>query len=167
RRLALRLQVRTGMQLDAGQAVSQLDPRTWKKRCRQLAALEGTTLGAYASSVSEWDYNDARARDAEQDGNGFAALWHLDRLIAREAQEAPAPRSPERWLLYARRAQAHSNAGRLDRADAEYKMALRYGSPGVLADWYRHRAVDCEVAKQDATARWYRKRAAALRKARR
>jgi WD40 repeat protein len=162
-RLALRLQVRTGMELDAGQAIAQLDPETWKERRRQLAAREGTAEGAYASTVSAWDYHDARARDAEQDGNGFAALWHLDRLIAREKQEADTPHSAERWLLYARRARVHSNAGRLDRADAEYKLALRYSSAAKLADWYRQRAVDCEAAKQDATAKWYRKRAAALR----
>jgi WD40 repeat protein/serine/threonine protein kinase len=156
RHLALRVQVRTGMQLDAGQAVSQLDPLTWKKRCRQLAALEGSIEGAYASSVSECDYHDARARDAEQDGNGFAALWHLDRLVALE---------PGEWLPYARRARVHTAAGRLDRADAEYRLARRHTSSAVLADWYRHRAVECEAAGQDATALWYLNRAAALRSA--
>jgi eukaryotic-like serine/threonine-protein kinase len=81
-RIALRLEVLTGLRMNAGQDVEKLAAPAWDERCRRLTALEGSVALAYASSVSEVDYHEARARDAEQDGNTFAARWHLDRLIA-------------------------------------------------------------------------------------
>jgi hypothetical protein len=44
-------------------------------------------------------------REAEQNGNSFAAIWHLDRLIAAR---------PEDWFLYARRGRAWSLSDQLD-----------------------------------------------------
>jgi hypothetical protein len=148
-RITLRLQLRTGNQMDGGQGLARLDPQTWQARRRQLVALEGNAEGAFRSSVREVAYHDARARDAEQDGATFTALWHLDRLVALR---------PDDWLLYARRGRAYSIAGQLDSADAEYKLAAQHASTGTLVDWYRHRVVDCEGAGQDATARWYQER---------
>jgi WD40 repeat protein/serine/threonine protein kinase len=148
-RITLRLQLRTGMQMDAGQGVARLDPQTWQARRRQLAALEGTAESAFSSSVSEVAYHESRARDAEQDGATFTALWHLDRLVALR---------PEDWLLFARRGRAYSAAGQRDRADAEYRLAAQHVSAAVLLDWYRHRVVDCEGAGQDAAALWYQNR---------
>jgi WD40 repeat protein/serine/threonine protein kinase len=148
-RITLQLQVRTGMQMDAGQGIARLDPQTWQARRRQLVALEDTALGAFSSSVSEVAYHEARARDAEQDGATFTALWHLDRLVALR---------PEDWLLYARRGRAHSAAGHLDRAAAEYRLAAQHVSAEVLLDWYGHRVADCVAAGQDAAALWYQNR---------
>src|SRR5262249_10896332 len=81
-RVAPRRQLHAGMQMDAGQGIARLDPQTWQARRRQLVALEGTAEGAFRSAVSDVAYHDARARDAEQDGATFTALWHLDRLVA-------------------------------------------------------------------------------------
>jgi hypothetical protein len=148
-RITLRLQLHTGMEMDAGQGVARLDAQTWQARRGQLVALEGTAEGAFRSSVRDVAYHDARARDAEQDGATFTALWHLDRLVALR---------PDDWLLYARRGRAHSAAGQLDRADAEYQLAARHVSAEVLLDWYRHRVADCAAAGQDAAARWYQNR---------
>jgi WD40 repeat protein/serine/threonine protein kinase len=148
-RITLRLQLRTGMQMDAGQGLARLDAQTWQARRRQLVALEGSAEGAFSSSVSDVAYHDARARDAEQDGATFTALWHLDRLVALR---------PDDWLLYARRGRAYSAAGQLDRADAEYQVAARHVSAAVLLDWYRHRVADCAAAGQDAAALWYQNR---------
>jgi WD40 repeat protein len=148
-RITLRLQLRTGMQMDAGQGIARLDARTWQARRRQLVALEGNADGAFRSSVSDEAYHDARARDAEQDGAAFTALWHLDRLVTLR---------PDDWLLYARRGRAYSTAGQLDKADAEYRLAARHAPAGVLLDWYRHRVVNCVAAGQDAAAEWYRTR---------
>jgi WD40 repeat protein len=148
-RITLRLQLRTGMKMDAGQGIAQLDLQAWQARRRQLVALEGTALGAFSSSVRDVDYHDARARDAEQEGATFTALWHLDRLVALR---------PDDGLPYARRGRAHSAAGQLDRADAEYRLAAQHVSAEVLRDWYRHRVADCAAAGQDATALWYRNR---------
>jgi WD40 repeat protein/serine/threonine protein kinase len=148
-RITLRLQLRTGMQMDAGQGIARLDPQSWQARRRQLVALEGTAEGAFSSSISDVAYHDARARDAEQDGATFTALWHLDRLVALR---------PDDWLLYARRGRAYSAAGQLDRADAEYQLAAQHVSAAVLLDWYRHRVAYCAAAGQDATALWYQNR---------
>jgi WD40 repeat protein len=148
-RITLRLQLRTGMQMDAGQGIARLDAHTWQARRRQLVALEGTAEGAFRSSVSDVAYHDAQARDAEQDGATFTALWHLDRLVALR---------PDDWLLYARRGRAYSAAGQLVRADAEYRLAAQHVSAEVLLDWYRHRVADCAATGQDATALWYQNR---------
>jgi WD40 repeat protein/serine/threonine protein kinase len=148
-RITLRLQLRTGMQMDAGQGIARLDPQTWQARRRQLVALEGSAEGAFSSSVSDVAYHDSRARDAEQDGATFTALWHLDRLVALR---------PDDWLPYARRGRAYSAAGQLGRADAEYQLAAQHVSAAVLLDWYRHRVVDCAAAGQDAAALWYQNR---------
>ncbi len=86
-RIALRLEILTGLRMNAGQDVEKLVAPAWDERCRRLTALEGSVAGAYASSVSELDYHEARVRDAEQDGNTFAARWHLDRLTSIRAAE--------------------------------------------------------------------------------
>ena len=72
-RLTLRLQVLTGMQMEAGPHVEKLAAETWEARSLRLTEVEGTVAGAYTSTLSLSAYHDARARDAEQDGNGFAA----------------------------------------------------------------------------------------------
>jgi WD40 repeat protein/tRNA A-37 threonylcarbamoyl transferase component Bud32/tetratricopeptide (TPR) repeat protein len=155
-RLALRLQVLTGMQMDASQHVEKLAAGTWEERSLRLKELEGTVAGAYATSVSPSAYHDARARDAEQDGNTFAARWHLDRLIDRRRMSAYDDEDvPVRWLLHARRARACSTAGQLDAADADYRRALDLSSQAMMVDWYRHRVADCEQRSQWRTALWY------------
>ena len=130
-------------------------PSTWDDRCRSLTTLEGSVAGAYASSLSESAYHEARAPDAEQDGNTFAARWHLDRLISTRATEENAGSLPDLWVLHARRARTCSIAGRLDLADADYSRAEQLGSRSLILDWYRHRIADCEHAAQWQTALWY------------
>ncbi len=151
-RITLRLQVRTGMQMDASQVVLPLDPVVWEERRRRLADLDGSTEGAYRSSVDDWAYHNARAQDAEQDGAAFVALWHLDRLAALQ---------PKDWLPLARRGRVHSTAGRFDKADADYRAATQLASPAVLTDWYRQRVAECEAAGQDAAKSWYQARVVA------
>ncbi len=154
-RIALRLEILTGLRMEAGQDAERLSAEAWDERRRRLTSLEGSVAGAYASSLGESAYHEARARDAEQDGSTFAAAWHLDRLIAAPASEVDADRRPDRWLLHARRARASSIAGRLDLAAADYSRAERVASRGLILDWYRHRVADCELAAQWRTALWY------------
>ena len=153
-RLTLRLQVLTGMQMDAGPHVEKLAAETWEARSLRLTEVEGTVAGAYVSTLSPSAYHDARARDAEQDGNLFAARWHLDRLIDGR-ENAVDDDVPARWSLYARRARACSTAGQLDAADVDYRRALELSSRAVLVDWYRQRVADCERRSQWRTALWY------------
>jgi tetratricopeptide (TPR) repeat protein len=154
-RLAFRLQVLTGMQMDAGQHVEKLAAEAWEARSLRLKDVEGTDAEAYATSVSAADYHDARARDAEQDGNTFAARWHLDRLIDRRGMAEEEDDVTARWLLHARRARAGSTAGQFDAADADYRRAEDLSSRAIMVDWYRQRVADCERTSQWRTALWY------------
>jgi tetratricopeptide (TPR) repeat protein len=152
-RLALRLQVHTGLVIGDGQSVVQLDSQRWQERRAQLAARkEGG-----GSGVSDADLHDARARDAEQDNDMFAARWHLDRLIA---LDSAGPNGG--WLAYARRARIWSSQHAFDKADADYADARRRGAPDQLLGWYRDRIMDCLTSKNVLTARWYLDRAIAL-----
>ncbi|MCI0464392.1 MAG: hypothetical protein L0Z62_46250, partial [Gemmataceae bacterium] len=151
--LALRLAVRTGMELMAGQAVTALRPKDWAEHRRQLEESEGSVAAAYAGFLDPATWHDARARDAEQDGDAYASRWHLNQLLAQR---------PHDWLLYARRARVHSAAGALEKADADYAQALQFGTPAGLLDWYRHRVADNEAAGRWQTVVWYATRALAL-----
>jgi eukaryotic-like serine/threonine-protein kinase len=153
-RLTLRLQVFTGMQMDAGPHVEKLAAETWEARSLRLTEVEGTVAGAYVSTLSPSAYHDARARDAEQDGNLFAASWHLDRLIDGRGNAADDD-VPAHWSRYARRARAWSTAGQLDAADADYRRAQKLTSRSVIVDWYRQRVADCERRSHWQTALWY------------
>jgi eukaryotic-like serine/threonine-protein kinase len=145
-RLQLRLEVRTGLILGDGAALAPLGPRRWNERRERLAALEGSAESAYEGSVDDLAWHEARARDAERDGDSYAAIWHLDRLIDWK---------PGDWHLYLRRARLHSAADRLDRADAEYARAWEHGPRDEILNWYRHRVADCEGAERWETALWY------------
>jgi WD40 repeat protein/serine/threonine protein kinase/Flp pilus assembly protein TadD len=150
-RVRLRLEVRTGLAM-ADEGVAELPPQEWQERRQRLAELEGTAEGAYAGDADDRTWHDARARDAEAGGEHVTALWHLDRLVAVD---------PGDWRLRARRARAHSDAGRLADAGDEYAEALRLGRPEELLTWYGHRTIECELAGRWDTALWYLNRTAA------
>jgi tetratricopeptide (TPR) repeat protein len=149
--LRLRLQVRTGLEMGEGQTVVPVGPAEWRRRREELVRLEGSARGAFTGNVSDPEFHDARARDAEQDGAAFAAVWHLDRLIAAERK------APD-WVAFARRARAQALAARYDQADADYSRALALGSGGQLLSWYRSCAADCQAARRWQTALWYSER---------
>jgi hypothetical protein len=153
-RITLRLQLRTGMQMDAGQGIARLDPQTWQAGRRQLVALEGTAEGVFRSAVSDVAYHDARARDAEQDGASFTALWHLDRLVALR---------PDDWLLYARRGRAWSLSDQFDKAADDFQKAERFSSREHVLDFQTHCVLDCTKAEHWAAALWYLDRLIAAR----
>jgi tetratricopeptide (TPR) repeat protein len=148
------LEVETGLTLDESQGVATLGPEGWAQRRQGLDAprAEFDPVG--------WD--DARARDTEIAGNSSAALWHLDRLGAvRNAESATTP-ADEDWTLHARRGRAHSHAGRLDQAGAEYDRASERAPHEAILNWYLHRLVDCEQSRQWSVLLWYGKRARAI-----
>jgi tetratricopeptide (TPR) repeat protein len=162
-RLTRQIQLRTGRQLDTGQALTQLDAASWQERRQQFLAGQDGEVAPLAPPESDLAWHEDRARDAEQAGDATAALEHLDGLlIALRSAQASADPEPELWLLHARRGRLYRAAGKLDQAEAEYARALKYGSPGVLVDWYRHRADESEAAGNDGTALWYLDRALTL-----
>jgi WD40 repeat protein/serine/threonine protein kinase/tetratricopeptide (TPR) repeat protein len=156
-RLALRLQAATGMEMRDGQILVQLDFKEWQLRRRQLTEQEGSAPRVPPGTPDDRAYHDARARDAQQLGNTFAARWHLDRLIAAQEGDRDAPR----WQAYARRGDLHTAAGKFDLAKADYARALALGSPKLLLGWYRHRIADRLAGEQWQAAQWYLDRAVA------
>jgi Flp pilus assembly protein TadD len=93
-------------------------------------------------------------REAEQNGNAFAAIWHLDSLIAAR---------PDDWLLYARRGHARSLSDDFDKAAADFRKAVELGSQDQVLDFQSHCALDCTNAERWAAALWYLDRLSAAR----
>ena len=147
--IALRLQVRTALEMGEGQTVVQLAPAEWQRRRQLLAARDASSTSTLTFDRA---FHEARARDAEQDGDWFAAKWHLDHLIAAQNQKPEA----SAWLLYARRARCQlADGAHVDQAAAEYERALKRGSRQELSNWYRHCQVECRSAKNWTAALWY------------
>jgi tetratricopeptide (TPR) repeat protein len=99
-------------------------------------------------------WHDARARQAEQSGNAFAALWHLDRLVALR---------PSDWLPYARRARVLGGGDEWSRAAADYAAAKARGAGEALPAWYAQRAAACAAGGRWSEALWYQGRLLACR----
>jgi len=165
-RLMLRLQVLSGLEIGEGQSVRHLSASEWRQRREQLRELDGEAEGD--GLIGDAEFHDARAKDAEQELDFFAAIWHLDRLIALlnkenkpHANDKPDPSFPI-WLAYARRAHVHRLDGHDDRADADYAEARRFGTAQMLQNWYRRRAIDCKAAKRWMESLWYLERAIAF-----
>jgi WD40 repeat protein/serine/threonine protein kinase/tetratricopeptide (TPR) repeat protein len=148
-RLTLQLQVRTGLEMNEGQGMVRLLPDEWRRRREQLARDEGSPNAFAHGFVSDRDYHDARARDAEQDGDAFAARWHLDLLLALHSTDE------DRWLALVRRARQYTVSGNLDEAAKDYSRARKLGSAEQLQNWYRYRILECLERKRSQSAIWY------------
>jgi Flp pilus assembly protein TadD len=108
--------------MDSDGVLELLRPEEWLALRREL---EGGTRNV-SRDGSDADWHDARARDAEQDGDTYGALWHLDRLV----KERPAP-----WVVHARRARVLKQAGRVEEAGIEQDRARQLGADTGLLDW--------------------------------
>jgi WD40 repeat protein/serine/threonine protein kinase len=145
-RLGHALRLATGLRLDAGQSVVPLTRQDWQEERRRWRDREGEADWALTRPISQRDWHQARAQDAEEAGAGFTARWHLDRLIAR---------APGDWLLRARRARTYTDEGRPDLAEADYDQAARLGAGTALTEWFRHRAWLCRFRSRPTAALWY------------
>ncbi len=112
--LVRRVRVRSGLELDATGVVVVLDPETWR---RNREALGDPPRASSPADDRAW--HEALARDAEAVGDGFAARWHLDRLISER---------PGEGLLRARLAQAMLIDRDRDSARAEMDPRDRVGA---------------------------------------
>ncbi len=151
--LTLRIEARTGLRMDTGQAISRLDDRAWRDRLERLGQLDPTAL--QPDDDSAW--YELMLSEAERNGHAFAALWHLDRLIAAR---------PDDWSLYARRRRARSlsdNSDRFAKAATDYGQAERLGSREEVLDFQTQCVVDCTEAGRWAEALWYLDRLIAAR----
>ncbi len=127
-RLAARLKVRTGYELDVDGVPHAIDPARWRQLRESLGESGGTGDDA---DVSRW--HESSARDAEALGDGFGARWHLDRLVASRAGDA---------LLYARRARTWLWSDDVASAENDLRRALEIGPRDRILDWMLHRAID-------------------------
>jgi eukaryotic-like serine/threonine-protein kinase len=148
--LMLRIEARTGLRMDTGLAISRLDSATWRDQLEQLGRLDPTSLRPDDDPA----WHEPMIREAERNGNAFAALWHLDRLIAAR---------PDDWFLYARRARAWSSSDKFDKAAADYQQAERLSSRDRVLDFQAHCESDCTRAERWAEALWYLDRLIAAR----
>jgi Flp pilus assembly protein TadD len=148
--LTLRIEARTGLRMETGLALSRLNPAAWQERLEQLARLDPNA--PLADRDPAW--HAPLLREAEQNGNSFAALWHLDRLITAR---------PDDWLLYARRGRARSLSDEFDKGADDFEKAERLSSRDQLLDFQTHCVLDCTRAKRWAAALWYLDRLLAAR----
>jgi eukaryotic-like serine/threonine-protein kinase len=160
-RLARRLEVLTGLGMGEGQTVGSLSAREWNESCRRLADAEGTENTLAEKTVTDREYHDARARDAEQDGDVYGALWHLERLIQAQEKSAKASPQPDGWFAHARRARQFTLRGDWERAEAEDSRALDLGSADELLGWNKRQVLEMSAAEQWQPALWYINRALA------
>jgi serine/threonine protein kinase/WD40 repeat protein/tetratricopeptide (TPR) repeat protein len=141
-RLELWLQAQGGIGF-RNQAIGLLDAETWRECRLQLQERWPEDDPALYSPVDEAGWHNARAEDAEEDGNTFAALWHLERLIAQR---------PHDWRAHARKGLLFAHAGNLDLAESAYRLAAQHAPAEALRNWHRQNATECLIQKQWAMA---------------
>jgi WD40 repeat protein/Flp pilus assembly protein TadD/tRNA A-37 threonylcarbamoyl transferase component Bud32 len=137
--IKLRVQALTGMELDPGQSIALLDRATWKRRLNDVAGVSSVAKLA-GDEVERIRWHETRARFAEQSGQSFTTLWHLDRLSAA---------GPNDGTLLVRRALVQAAAGRIEPAEVELRRALKLGPIDLCLDALAHGA-DAAMA----SARW-------------
>jgi WD40 repeat protein/tetratricopeptide (TPR) repeat protein len=148
--LTLRVEARTGHRMGSNLTIARLDPAAWRERLEQLGRLDPGAVRPDHDPA----WHEPMVREAEQKGNAFAAIWHLDRLIAAR---------PDDGFLYARRARAWSTSDEYDKAAADYRQAERLGSREQALDFQTHCVVDCTQAQRWTEALWYLDRLIAAR----
>ncbi len=148
--LTLRIEARTGLRMETGLAISRLGNAAWHERLEQLRRLDPADVRPDDDPA----WHEPMILEAEQNGNAFAAIWHLDRLIAAR---------PDDWFLYARRARAWASSDKFDKAAADYQQAERLGSREQVLDFQTHCVIDCTKAGRWAEALWYLDRLIAAR----
>jgi serine/threonine protein kinase/WD40 repeat protein len=140
--LTLRIEARTGLRMETGLAIARLNSPAWQERLEQLARLDPNA----ARPDTDPAWHAPMIREAEQNGNTFAAIWHLDRLIAAR---------PNDWFLYARRGRARSLSDDFDKAAADFQKAVGLSSQDQVLDFQCHCVLDCTKAERWAAALWY------------
>jgi Flp pilus assembly protein TadD len=141
-RMELWLQAAGGVGLE-NNVIALLDAEAWRRRRERLQERWPEADPALPRPSDEAAWHDARARDAEEDGNTFAALWHLDRLIAL---------GPQDWLPPARKGLLYAKAGDLGLAESAYRRAAQHAPAEALRGWHRQNAATCLVQGQWSAA---------------
>lgn len=113
--------------------------------------MDGFSPGSVRLStpLAELTWHEARASDAEGDGNWFTAWWHLERLVAAR---------PNDWQLRARRGRVNVLRGELAAANADFSKAAELESRGALLDWFAQCAYTCREDKAWKSALYFLQR---------
>jgi WD40 repeat protein/Flp pilus assembly protein TadD len=148
--LTLRIEARTGLRMETGLSISRLGASAWSERLEQLGRLDPAAVQPDTDPA----WHEPMIVEPQQNGNAFAAIWHLDRLIAARRDD---------WSLHARRGRAWSLSDRFDRAAVDYQEAERLGKREDVLDFQTHCVVACTKAERWAEALWYLDRLVAAR----
>jgi eukaryotic-like serine/threonine-protein kinase len=127
-RLIRRVQVKSGLELDADGELAVLSPETW---IRYREELNGPPPAS--GPADDLAGHEGAARDAEAVGDYHAARWHLDRMISAGSREG---------LLHARRARALLLAGDVESAGDGLARAIALGPRDRILDWLVQRSED-------------------------
>src|SRR4029077_5960750 len=123
--LILRIEARTGLRMETGRTIAPLNTPAWRERLEQIRRFDPAAVQPDLDPA----WHEPMVREAEQNGNAFAAIWHLDRLIAAR---------PEECFRYARRARACSLSDQLDKAAVDFQQAERLGKREDVLDFQLH-----------------------------
>jgi WD40 repeat protein len=147
-RFALWIETFAGMRRD-GDELKLLRAGPWRLAVADFASRWPEPDPALAIPEDPAAWHEARAAEAEEDGNVAAALLHLDRLSKLR---------PGAWAYHARRGRALSEVGALAQAADAYAEA-ESRAPGEVRNWYRHRiAILGRNGQHEATIKWYENR---------
>jgi hypothetical protein len=132
-----------------GNEIKLLSAEPWRLAAAEFAARWPEADPALAIPDDPAAWHEARAAEAEEDGNAAAALLHLDRLSKLQ---------PGAWAYHARRGRALCEAGALAQAADAYAQA-EARCPGEVRNSYRHRiAILGSQGQHEATVKWYENR---------
>jgi WD40 repeat protein len=134
-RLTRLAEVLTGQSSSPAESLTPLTASVWEKRAHGLPVL---------LELDEASWHDARAADAAQDGDLFAARWHLDAALRLGSADR---------ALYFRRGLVHARAGRFDLAAQDHDRAAG-GAAGRTAQWENGLA-SCQALGEWKAALWY------------
>jgi WD40 repeat protein/Flp pilus assembly protein TadD len=111
----LRVEARTGLRMGPDLSVMRLDAAAWQERIAQADRLDGTQ----DRPAGDPAWHLGMARDAAEQGNAYAEIWHLDRLIADR---------PDDWTLYDDRAGVYDKLGRKVDREGDIARAIDLGA---------------------------------------
>jgi eukaryotic-like serine/threonine-protein kinase len=136
----------TAARMDADRAVTPLERHEWLERYHASRADPGALDRVLGPVLSAADWHDARARDAEEEGDTTTALYHLDRRL-----EA----APDDGTAVLRRMHQRFLAGDGPGAASDLDRARRLVGPREVAVWCQTYEAISRDQGREAAAAWY------------
>jgi len=141
-RLVRWVEVQSGLELSPEGAVRKLDAATLEKRRESLARVGGPLVGRHG----QLSWHLRQALNCSDAGDWRASMWHLDRQLGDDPQDA---------LAYTLRTRAHLEQEELDLAAADFSRALALGPPASVLPSFRAFATEAIERKRGQHALWY------------